>query len=479
LSTLTDLFNIRIGFSKKVVLVEQLLRGIQLIRVEERLPVREAVEVRRFYEGSLDEIFNAEGITKEDIYYIIPPHQYYRSVLQFPFSERQKIEAVVKYEAKDSLPIGGADCLTDFYPFTVDSASPKCNVLAFSVEKEKVRTILEGFGRYRENLKAIVPFDIAVFHNIRSLLGVESFILLDLQEDAAYLQAIVGGVLKNAGFIRNGNRESYRAALRSQLLMHAKILRNPVVYTNTRRTVNDGLIAETTEVLEETGIAYRSLSWGGSEQIVIDQKSVDFQDTIAFFGLLKSLNQQKLKSVNLLGEEFKPKMRGYVSIKEFTILGILLLLLLSFSIGNLMFDLKFKRDQISSLNRTMDEINTKYFGTTGISGEETRNLLGEVQNRIERIQRATDRRFSSTQLFKEFTSSLPIDVNVEYTDIVVERNQIRFYGKTETFSDIDKIKESLAMSDYFSSVEVSNTGTTGSAEGFAVTFVFDIDVVEE
>jgi hypothetical protein len=479
LSTLTDLFNVRIGFAKRVVLVEKLLHGVQLLRLEERLPVREGVATKRFYEGSLEEILDGEGVTKEDIYYIIPPHEYYRNALQFPFTERQKIEAVVKYEAGDSLPTDGSDCITDFYLYQESTASSKGEVLAFTIEKEKIRTILDDFGRYRENLKAVIPFDIAVFYSIRSLLGMESFILLDLQDDAMYLQVVDGGVLKNTGFIRNTNIEKYSGSLRSQLMVLLKTLQNPAVYTNTRRTVNDDLRKLTTDVLEETGVAYRNISWGSTEQLFLDPKEVDYQDTIAFFGLLRSLNQQKLKCVNLLGEEFKPKMRGYVSIKEFTILGVLLILLLSFSTANLLFDLKFRKDQIASLNRTLDEISIEYFERPGVSGDETRKLLGDVQNRIKKIHLATDRRFSGTQLLKEFTSSLPLDVDIEYTDIIVERAHIKFYGKTETFSDIDKIKEALLISDYFSSVKVSNTGTTGSTEGFAVTFIFDIDVVEE
>jgi hypothetical protein len=480
LSTLTDLFNIRIGFSKRVVLVEKLVRGVQLLRVEERLPLREGVRARRFHEGSLEDIFESEGVTKEDIYYIIPPDQYYKNTLHFPFSERQKIEAVVKHEVSDYLPTDGSECLTDFYLFGEASSSSKARkgeVLAFTVEKEKIRMTLEEFGRFRENLKAVVPLDIAVFFSIREALEAESFILLDLQDDAAYIQATEGDVLKNAGFIVNGKR--YEETLRSQLLMLAKTLPNPVVYTNTRRTVNEELREMTVGVLEETGLAYRNVPSGGFDRVAPDSKEVDVQDSIAFFGLLKSLNEQKLKSVNLLKEEFKPKMKGYVSIKEFTILGILLLLLLSFSTANLMFDLNFKKDQISSLNSMLDQISMKYFNKPGVSGEETKQLLGDVQIRIKRIQNATDRRFSCTQILKEFTSSLPVDVDVEYTDIIVERNHIKFLGKTETFSDIDRIKESLVMSDLFSSVEVSNTGTTGSTEGFAVTFIFDIDVVEE
>jgi hypothetical protein len=68
---------------------------------------------------------------------------------------------------------------------------------------------------------------------------------------------------------------------------------------------------------------------------------------------------------------------------------------------------------------------------------------------------------------------------MEYSDLIIERDRIKFSGRARTFSDIDRIRQELLLSEYFTDVRVSNTGTTGSTEGFTVTFVFDIDVVEE
>jgi hypothetical protein len=213
--------------------------------------------------------------------------------------------------------------------------------------------------------------------------------------------------------------------------------------------------------------------------MVQDRTEASFEDTVAMGGLLRSLNQAGVRGVNLLRDEFRPKMKGYVSIKEFSILGVMLLVLLAFSTANIVTELRFNKSRAASLKRTFDEISVQYFGKAGVDAEGAKRLLGDVQKRIKTIQGSTDRRFSGTQLFKEFTSTLPLDVDIEYTDIIIERDHIKFYGKTKTFSDIDRIQESLSMSDYFTAVEVSNTGTTGSSEGFAVTFVFDIDVSEE
>ncbi|UCB44278.1 MAG: hypothetical protein JSV25_08605 [Spirochaetota bacterium] len=477
MSTLRDLFNIKIGLTKKAVFVEKLNNSFLVLKTEERTPVREKVHINRYYTDSFEEIFNEEGITRENIYYIISPHHYYRNTLRFPFSEQQKIESVIKYEVRDYLPSEEIEYLTDFYLF--EETQSKNNVLTFTIEKEEIGQILQSLGQYRENLKAIIPFDIAVYQSIVTLLDMDTFLFMDLQDDAVYLQYINNGVLKNIVFIRYEDNKRYKESLRAELLMLLKAGSNPVIYTNTRRTVKEEFEKLTLGVLDETQSTYRKITWSKGESIFINREDIDFSDLIAFLGVLRNVNQTKVKKVNLLTEEFKPKLRGYVSIKEFTILGSVLILLLMISTVNLFFDIKFKKDRVLSLTKRMNDMSMEYFEKPLVNVEETKQLLSDVQGKIEKIHTATDREFSSTQLLKEFSASLPIDVDVEYTDIIVERDHIKFYGQTKTFSDIDRIKESLALSEYFSRIEVSNTGTTGSTEGFSVTFVFDIDVVEE
>jgi len=459
--------------------MEKLYRGIQLWNVEGRLPVRDAAVLRHISSGSPEELLEAEGVTKEDVYYIVPPSEYYRNTLRFPFSEQQKIEAVIRYEVDDSLPVDAADCCTDFYGFGEGVSRPRNEVLAFTIEKEKLRRILDGFGRYAENVKAVVPLDVALFLAVRPVVETDRFVFLDIQDDAAYVCLVQGGVLKSAGFFANRDQARYETALLSRLLVLTRDLPDATVYVNKRRSTSDEFREMSLGVLEKIGVSYRNISWNGLDTRGQGRTEVSFEDTVAMGGLLRSLNQPRVRGINLLRDEFRPKMKGYVSIKEFTILGVLLLVLLAFSTANLVSDMRFNKNRAASLNRTLDEISVQYLGKAGMDTEGTKRLLNDVQKRIKTIQGATDRSFSCTQLFKEFTSTLPLDVDIEYTDIIIERDHIKFYGKTKTFADIDRIQESLSMSDYFAVVEVSNTGTTGSTEGFAVTFIFDIDVSEE
>lgn len=477
MSTLTDLFNIRIGLSKKGVIIEKLWDNYTLVKTDEKIPVKEKVEIRRYYGRTFEDILDEEGIIKENIYYIISPHQYYRNTLNFPFSERQKIESVIKYEVSDFLPSQDFEYLTDFYTF---EKKPSVNeVLSFTIDKDEIKKILESFGKYRENLKAVIPFDIAVFHSLTSLLDMDTFIFLDLQDDSVYIQYIKDRVLKNVVYIRKDDTGRYRNSLVSGLLMLLKASDYPIIYLNIRQDVKDDFRNLTNEVLEEIGSSYRTISIHNYKSFFPYHENFDFSDMIAAFGILKSINETKGQRVNLLKEEFLPLSKRYVSIKDCTILGVLLLFLLSFSIVNLLFDIKFKKSHISELERSMNDISMKVFEKPLVKVGETKRILADIQERIRQIHDATDRKFSSAQLLKELSSSLPVDVVLEYTDIMLERGHIKFYGRTQTFSDIDKIRESLSNSDYFSEVEITSTGTTGSGGGFAVTFVFDITVIEE
>ncbi len=155
MSTITDLFNIRIGLGRRSVFVENLGKNTVILLTDERLPMKEGARIKKYVHEPLEEILKIEGITKENIYYIIPPSLYYRNILHFPFNDTQKIEGVVKYEVKDYLPFQDIDCVTDFLPLGREAAGQK--ILSFSAEKSEIENILWSFGQYRENLKALVP----------------------------------------------------------------------------------------------------------------------------------------------------------------------------------------------------------------------------------------------------------------------------------------------------------------------------------
>jgi hypothetical protein len=250
------------------------------------------------------------------------------------------------------------------------------------------------------------------------------------------------------------------------------------IYFN-ERSGGAGVWKITEELLKNMEMSYQELPHFRYAKFVTSEEEVEPADTLTLYGLLQEVNQPPLLRVNLLKEEFKPRLKGYVSVKEFTIAGVLLFLLLFLSVGGLSVDIRFRKNQIATLNQRIDTLSQGAFKESSVSIDDARGYLGDIQGRIDTFENSTDRRFSSLRLLQELSLYLPGDIIIEYSDIIIERDHIKFSGKARTFSEIDRIREELLLSEYFTDVAITNTGTTGSTEGFTVTFVFDIDIVED
>lgn len=492
MSTLTDLFSMRIGAGRRGVFIENLGDEYTVLFADERVPSREKIEVKFFNKKPLEDILIHEGISRENLYYILPPYRYYKNILGFPFQDRQKIELIIKNEVRDQLPDPEREYLTDFYPlgrFSLSDSNsrpispekgPSTNeVLSFTTEKGVIREIIEGFGVYRENLRGVIPFDLAVFYGVISLLDRETFIFMDVHNSSVYIQLVKGLRPFRGVLIKKNDDNRFRSALLTELLLLIKGSGYPTLFVNTRKNADGDFKRLNSEVLESLNLSFRNLPLKNYGDYFPHDEKTDLSEIISTFGALRLLTQTPQRRVNLLKEEFKPRSKGYVSVKEFVALGIFLILLLSFSMSNLFIDIHLKREQVNELKEGIGNLSSAVFQKPQMEWKEAKKLLDDTQEKLNQGIKAVDRSFSGAQLLKELSSSLPPEVAIEYTEIIIESDRIKFSGKTMTFSDTDKIREALLKSEYFSNVSITNTGTTGSGEGFAVTFLFDIEVIKE
>lgn len=477
LSTLTDLFNVRIGAAKRAVFLNRREDSIRLLRASEKLPLKEGLEVHRAQGQSIEEMLSETGIEKESIYYLLSPHLYFRNRITLPFTDRQKIEGIIRYEVKEYLPNPDGDYITDFY--TVDT-----EVCSFTTEKEHIRRILEELGSYRENLRAVIPLDTALLHAMKSLVDDESYVLVDIGASAIYIQCVDGLRIRAAIRIlvaREGGDEVPQdilvRELRSQLIMVFKTTRLSFVYLNVG---SDG--EKTGELvqnlLKEMDISYQEVSHYRYERSMRGTSDTVAADVLPLYGMIQESSGTDAQ-VNFLKDEFRPRMKGYVSVREFIIVGGLLLILLILATSGLVIDIRTRKQQISLLRERVRALSSEVYGDPSVSLEESKDKVRELEERLVSLKTKTDARFSCLQLLKELSLYMPEDVVMEYSDLIIERDRIKFSGKARTFSDIDRIRQELLLSEYFTDVSVANTGTTGSTEGFTVTFVFSIVVVEE
>ena len=71
MSTITDLFNIKIGVGRKGVFIEKLGSNTTVLFSDEKFPLKESAQIKRYTVETVEEILMSEGITKENIYYHI------------------------------------------------------------------------------------------------------------------------------------------------------------------------------------------------------------------------------------------------------------------------------------------------------------------------------------------------------------------------------------------------------------------------
>ena len=489
LSTLTDLFNVRIGAAKKSVFLCREKDSFWLLRASGKLPLKEGLEVSRIDGDSVEEVLSETGVEKESIYYLLPPGLYFRNRITLPFTDTQKIEGIIRYEVKEYLPNPDGDYLTDFY-------SADAEVCSFTTEREQIRSFYEALGRFRDNLRAVIPLDTALLNAMGSLVDDESYVLMDIGPSAIYIQYVDG--LKIVAAVRvvnegNGDTESSRELfvreLQSQLIMVLKTAHRSFVYLNVRSDAAEGgeLVRN---LLKEMDVSYQDVPYFSYERSMRvnarvnargsgrDSGAVIAADLLPLMGMVREQGGEGAR-VNLLKDEFRPRMKGYVSVREFSIVGGLLLVLLILATSGLVLDIHMRKRQISLLRERMRALSSEVYDDPAVSLEQSKDKVREIEEALVSLKSKTDARFSSLQLLKELSLYIPGDVVMEYSDLIIERDHIKFSGKARTFSDIDRIRKELLLSEYFSDVNVTNTGTTGSTEGFTVTFVFDIDVVEE
>jgi hypothetical protein len=463
--------------------------GFRVLVCQERAGARGAPVWRRYRGVTAAELLREEQVSRESVYYVLPPRSYYRNRLGFPFKDRAKIEAVVPYEIRDYLPEQEPDCISDFVQFDGE-------VLVFSAGRETIRRVVEQMEEFGDNLRAVIPFDHAVYRGMRSLVGEVPYLLVGLSEEGVYLQQAFGGRPGAGMFSGPGGDPRDAGALAAQLRMLLRTAGEAPVYLAAPLEADRS--EETAEslqaVLEETGRAGRarplarpaggsSPGDAGTGALLPPGAPVD-PHSLALLGALDWAQGPGPRAaggvdrVNLLREQFRPRPRGYVSLKEVGIAGVLLVALLILSTVGLVMDIRLSRERVERLRADMARVTAAAFGGPVTEVADARRMVQDLRERIARVERSTDRDSSSLLLLRELALYFPGDVSVEYTDLVIEPGRIRLEGRARAFSDVDKIQRELGMSDRFAGVTVVNTGTTGSTGGFTVTFALDIKVGE-
>ncbi len=460
MSFLTDLFNTRIFFGKRTVVLEYFGHSFMVYEKRATNNGRNSERITSLIipEKKIVEYFDESGARYEDIIVVIHSNLYYRNILHFPFTDLKKIKAVVSGEVVEDLPVylHEGSFITDFEIINE-------RVVAYTIDENLISRILNVLGDYSKGLKMLIPYEVIIRNNFLDMVSSGRYV---------YIERNLSGI-EIWGFNENKNVVSEFIIFRDDKIKYEQL--KTVVMR-----VNKFIQPDRYTIIDEMGDSSDLIGelMEKAEIIEFKQSLEDNREVKKPFLYTESIEYKEIerKGVNLLKDRYLPKISRYLGLKDFIVLGSILFVLLGIILGRNYIEVSSLKDRVSKIDMMIQQLSDEVFGVKVDNVSEASKLRDEMKRRSDLLYKNMDRKLSALEIFKEFTSSLPVDVAIEYSDIMISREKILFLGKTRAFSDIDKIKEAIEMSDRFKTVKVINSGTTGSTGGFTVSFQIRIDV---
>lgn len=473
-----DQLSSRIFSAGKICVVEETAEGRIVYEIEQKLPLRTSPSIR-YYPADipLSSIIKEIGAEKNRLYYIIPPNRYYRATLSLPFRERERIEKVLKYEVLENLPEELSDYVVAFLQLENGRYNGRLTPLqTYTTSKEVIRGIIVEFGEYSKNLRGLIPAESLYYAFLTRLQLAGDRFFLDVKQDSiAMLLITESGIFKSSTLKLEGElfpRQEFVFLVQAIL----RDFKSGTVLLNMHSGIDARIENQVGDILNELGVKYRHLNPRDFPAEKALENKEFLSDMISAFGLLYQLQRGPLSGVNLLKEEFRPKFSGRLRFKEALIVAVLLIVVGVMGLVRVSLEASYYRARSAELEDAIRKISLTVFKRTDIDAGEIKKRIRALEENKRLMGYLLDTRYGASGLLEEVAFLIPGDVKLDFSELVVKRDSIRFSGNATSFAEVDRIKEALKKSDIFEDVKVVSSSTTGSREGYTVSFVIEITV---
>ncbi len=147
----------------------------------------------------------------------------------------------------------------------------------------------------------------------------------------------------------------------------------------------------------------------------------------------------------------------------------LLIFLALLSVGNLYLRYSMKRGRLSELK---GEIRSLFVQTFPQIKPGDATIIAQAQSQIAEMQRRREflgiEEASPLVILKEITTSIPPEVAIDVSDLLIDGNRVRIEARTDSFESADRIKGALAKNAAFADTSVGDAKLT--ADGAHVSF---------
>ena len=458
-------------------------------------------------DGGLNEALESlsgSTVLKSDTYFATIPvgHVSFRNI-QMPFKDVKKIRQALPFEMENMLPFQIEDLLIDFI---MTDGPARGEVLAASCNRGFVS---EYLGTLQQN-----GFDPDVLEIRCAPLATwllrqpgtpDHILLLEIGEKSNTMVLCLNRRIalirvfnsNNAPIIQSASKENDTNDLEVPISEEVEACFN-LLCTTIRNTVHAFASQRNTlpglEMLFFTGagslapnaegllsqfldIPAEQIDMSNDKKIRIEGNIVrDWSPALMNGPLSLALrNTRKEEGFNFRREEFERKKRYFGLKKAAPKVAVFLFLILSFLAADMVIDYYTLKKEYKILSR---EITSVFKQTL----PEVMRIVDPVQQlrvKIKELKKSTSLRpeagtsKKALDLLREISKRIPGSLNVHVNRMVIDTETVKISGKTDTFNEVDKIKNNLETSIQFSGVTISSANLDRTGKG--VRFEIKID----
>jgi type II secretion system protein L len=359
----------------------------------------------------------------------VPGRHFTQRMLQFPFSDRKRIEKAVPFEFEDLVPFDLGNLLLDHLVLE-DAAGkePGARVLALALPKPVLRQHLDLLMSAGIEPQAVVP-SFAGLAAVAKLLPADGMALLMNDRDVCLM---TGGVVRSLRSISTSASGGIRQVLQAIETEQKERVERAVLIT-----ADD----EARAFLAEAGVA--------SELVVPELGGKRVTDA-------GSLGTALAAGVNFRKGEFAYRLADEGSRRRKRTLIIAAAAAAVLFGANIAVKMSIVRAGYGRLDAEIREIYRQTFPEARQAGDPVRQMRDKLTE-AKRLFGALGTSSSALDVMKTVTDGIPKEIRVSFSEFNLEGDRLRLQGEAASFETVDMIKAELAKSPLFAEVTVQDT----------------------
>lgn len=433
---------------------------------------------------ALEKILGQTDLSSEICHTSIPAEQVSYRNLQLPFKDAKKIRQILPFEVEPLVPFSIEDLIVDF---SLIHRSNKSQVLAASVEKRLISEHLDRLSRHGLEPDILdirgVPTVLWLLKQERTpenglflqIDGKTNTMILFLEKRIVLIRSFpFNGSADKGPFPANEKDDDalnhIKQACDFDFNLFCTLVQNTIHGFGAQHHIKDlpekilfmgsqGGYSETALVLNRFfNIPAEPIDLSKNDRVHMDAEIARAWDPAlmdnAFALALREARQDQ--GFNFRKDGFEKKKKYFGSKKEFRTATIFFVILLLFLFVDMGADYYFLKKQNNALDQKIAEIFNDTFPGKAIP---PRQELKFLKSEIDKAKASPSSLFMDVNqgfldLLKDISQRIPQTQTVRIARMVVDSETTRISGTTDTFNTVEKIKNNLESSAYYSTATI-------------------------